>query len=654
MKCVYQENQVNQVNQITPYKLKYISEIDGLRALAVLSVVFFHFFPGWLSGGYLGVDVFFVISGFLITSQLISFESDSIKETLLAFYKRRIARLFPALFLSLSLTYLAVSFFFLPNDIANFENSLVSVYTFWSNIYFWRDGGYFGGNDQLKPLLHIWSLSVEEQFYLFSPLSILLLLKLNARIEKSLVFGVFGIVVVSFILWKYINYIGGQNAAFFLLPTRVWQFGLGALIAVSYDGSANKIEGRNFRQLLLSIFLLLILIGMFSKIGSDIQTILVSVGAVGFINFASNNTSVIAIIFRSKWAVFFGRISYSLYLYHWPIAVGLNYYFIDQIPFIYSLVGVLASVILGWLSYSLIENRFRQSNNFSATLSFLFFCIVVSFVIFFANFKNEKSSLASLIGHASGTNYRCDISSYRLYGSSRACALKSAGVDQNIIVLLGNSHAQMYAPMLKDIDLGNRNILLVPLNGCLPTTSINLSIKCIKMAKNNLSTVLADKNVTSVVISTTWYSKSYVDENGTRVGSDKLYFEILNLLDTIKSSGKQPLLFSPIPIPYRDYASELARSLHFNKLTEQEAINIIKVPRTTFDKQFSKINNDLSKLLGNSYIRIYDEMCDETNCYYGSDTVFYFADGSHLSEYAVVKFYKAKEQLRTAIYANTN
>jgi peptidoglycan/LPS O-acetylase OafA/YrhL len=400
-------NQVNQVNQLKSYKLTYRSEIDGLRALAVLSVVVFHFFPSWLAKGYLGVDVFFVISGFLITRQLISFKKDSTKETLLAFYKRRIARLFPALFLSLSLTYVFVSFFFLPSDISNFENSLVSAYTFWSNIYFWRDGGYFGGNDQLKPLLHIWSLSVEEQFYLFSPLTILLLLKINTRFKRSLLFGVFGIVVLSFLLWVYLNYIGGENPAFFLLPTRVWQFGLGGLIAIGYDESANKIEGKKFRNLLFFVFLLLILIGIFFNFDSKIQTILVSVGAVGFIKFADNNSSILAKFFRAKFAIFFGKISYSLYLYHWPIAVGLTYYFIDGVPLNYSLLGVFASIVLGWLSFSLIENRFRYSRDFSFTLSFLLSCIAISFLLFFVNLKNEKTSLASVIGEASGTKHHC-------------------------------------------------------------------------------------------------------------------------------------------------------------------------------------------------------------------------------------------------------
>jgi peptidoglycan/LPS O-acetylase OafA/YrhL len=636
------------VNQVNYSKLPYRPEIDGLRALAVLSVVVFHFFPNWLNGGYLGVDIFFVISGFLITSQLINFANLSIKEILMSFYKRRIARLFPALFLFLLVTYFFVSFFFVRNDIISFENSLISAYTFWSNIFFWRDGGYFGGNDQLKPLLHIWSLSVEEQFYFFAPLTILLLLKCNKRVKYSVFLGVLGIVVLSFFLWLYMYSIGGQNPAFFLLPTRVWQFGLGALISINYYKPPYKFENTNFTKFLFSLFLALIFIGILSNVGSEIQTILVTVGTVGFIKFAHNNSSLLVKMFRARVALFLGRISYSLYLYHWPIAVGLTYYFIDKVPFFYALLGVFSSVILGWLSYSLIENKFRYSSNFTATLVFLLSCVAISFLLFISNSKNENSSFGNTISRASGTHYRCNISSYRPYGSSRACVVNKSKMAKKTIVLLGNSHAQMYVPLVEDIDLVNSNLLLVPLNGCLPTTSINISTKCMQMASRNLSNVLADKSVTSVLIATTWYSDSYVDINGENVSSDKLHPAMKDLVTKLKTHGKEPILFSPIPIPNKNYASELARLLHFKKISEKEAFDIIKVPRSMFDVQFSQVNDDFNKLLGNSYIRIYDEMCDQTYCYYGRDDVFYFADSNHLSQNAVTKFYKAKKQLRTA------
>jgi len=632
-------------------KPPYRSEIDGLRALAVLSVVVFHFFPSWLGGGYLGVDIFFVISGFLITSQLISFENISIKETLKSFYKRRIVRLFPALFLFLLLTYFCVSFFFISNDISRFEDSLISAYTFWANIYFWRNGGYFGGNDQLKPLLHIWSLSVEEQFYLFSPLTVLLLLKLSTKLKNSVFFGVFSIVVLSFFLWIYMNSIGGQNLAFFLLPTRVWQFGLGALLALTYNRSVYESEQKNRRNMLLSLFLVMILVGIFSNVSSEIKTILVTVGAVGFIKFAHNNSSFVSLFFRTKVALFLGKISYSLYLYHWPIAVGLTYYFIDQVPLFYSLLGVFVSVVLGWLSYSLIENRFRYAASFKATLSFLLFCVAMSGFLLIFNSKNETSSLADTIGQASGTHYRCDVSSYRPYGASRACVLKKAEVSDNTTVIIGNSHAQMYAPLVKNVDLINTNLLLLPLNGCLPTTSINISTECLQMASKNLSSVLADNSVTSVIIGTTWYAKNYIDVNGISVSSHKLHSAMEDLVNEVKNSGKEPILFSPIPIPKKNYASELARMLRFNNISEQEVFDTIKVPRSIFDAEFSEMNDNFIKLMGNSYIRIYDEICDQIYCYYGNDEIFYFADSTHLSQNAVVKFYKARIQLQSALTA---
>ena len=127
------------------YKPAYRGEIDGLRAFAVITVVIFHFFPDLLKSGYLGVDIFFVISGFLITKQLMGFKQKEIKIILATFYKKRIKRLFPALFLFLTLTHLCVSFFFISADSKAFENSLFASYTFWANFFFWRDGGYFGG-----------------------------------------------------------------------------------------------------------------------------------------------------------------------------------------------------------------------------------------------------------------------------------------------------------------------------------------------------------------------------------------------------------------------------------------------------------------------------------------------------------------------------
>ena len=127
------------------------------------------------------------------------------------------------------------------------------------------------------------------------------------------------------------------------------------------------------------------------------------------------------------------------------------------------------------------------------------------------------------------------------------------------------------------------------------------------------------------------------------------FSEVKALINEIKGSGKRPILFSPIPIPSKNYASELARRLYFNKITEKEALDIMRFPRLSFDTRFTQFNNDIGELLGTSYIRIYDELCDQSFCYYGRDDVFYFADSNHLSQNAVVQFYNAKEQLRIAL-----
>jgi len=630
--------------------LLYRTEIDGLRAVAILSVVIFHFFPQLLSNGYLGVDIFFVISGFLISNQLLNDKDPTIRAKLKSFYKRRIKRLFPALFVFLTLTYVFVSLFFLSVDVKSFENSLIASYTFLANFYFWRDGGYFGGNDQLKPLLHIWSLSVEEQFYIFFPLFLLTCISLSRKLKYSVVVIVVLITTLSFILWLHLNYIGGANPAFFLLPARVWQFGLGALLGLISTNYPLWLIPSSASRVFVIISLALIFLGITLRIGAEFQTIMVSIGTVGFIAFSQYQNTELLTVFRSNISVFFGKISYSLYLYHWPIAVALTYYFVDVIiPVYVSLAGIMLSVFLGLVSYKWVENTFRKKLDFKATLVLLAVCLGLSGGVFLTKSNKDTDRLANTFSSASGTNFRCKISSYIPYGSSRACLIEENGSPNKVVAVFGNSHAQMYAPLLSDISQNNFNILLVPLNGCLPTTFINVSQRCLEMAKDNLSVVLSDGNVRVVVVGTTWYSDSYVDSDGNEIDKSKLKDAITILLNDIKKGGKYPVLFSPIPIPNKNYASVLARKLRFGKISEQEVFDIIKIPRSVFDENFSTINSHFEQFLGNSYVKVYDELCDQVNCYYGTKDLFYFADSNHLSQYSFTVFDKTKEQLRSIL-----
>lgn len=637
------------MNQTSPQNSAYRLEIDGLRALAVLCVVVFHFFPSLLEYGYLGVDIFFVISGFLISTHLLGVEGESISAVLKSFYKRRIKRLFPALFFFLALTHIFISKFYLPIDVTKFEDSLLASYTFWANFYFWRDGGYFGGNDQLKPLLHIWSLSVEEQFYLCFPIFLIVSLKLRRSFRLSSEISVLLITFLSFVLWYVSNYIGGANPAFFLLPTRIWQFGIGALLAVFAHRCPCYSVPTRFGKALFSSSIIAIVAAFLLNVGAEVQTLLVTLGAAGFIAFSSLQNSFLLSIFRSGVAVFVGKISYSLYLYHWPVAVALTYYFVDGIPIFFSVIGVVASVLLGYLSFKLVENPFRSLFNFNHTLYFLCSCLLLTAMAHFLAKKEEPKTLANTIAQASGTHFRCDVSSYRPYGSSRACVINKAERANGVVALLGNSHAQMYAPMVSGTVPEKYDLLLVPLNGCLPTTSINISDSCMRMANTNLDMVLSDEQINVVVVATTWYEGSYIESNGNEVDRLTLKDSVGDLVKKIDKSGKLPVLLSPLAIPEKDYASELARKLRFNQLSEQEVLDTIKVSRSKYDNDFKEINAHFKMLMGETYIRVYDDLCDEKNCFFGSEELFYFADGSHLSEDALSSFVKSKAQLLSVL-----
>ena len=306
-------------------------------------------------------------------------------------------------------------------------------------------------------------------------------------------------------------------------------------------------------------------------------------------------------------------------------------------------------MLLAWSSFVWVENAFRYSRDFRQTIVFLIVCVITCCVVFLVVPKNEESSLSNLLSKASGTNFRCDIASYRPYGSSRACVLTNSQSAKETVAIIGNSHAQMYAPLVVQAVPKDVNVLLVPLGGCLPTTSINNSEKCLAMARENLDSVLADDTVQNVVIGMTWYANEYLDKNGNIVSSEMLPQAVERLISEIQKHGKKPILFSPIPIPGKDYASELARLLRFGKIDEEGVYSAMKIPRSIYETQFAYINDILISSMQSSYIEVYKEICDDRFCYFGKDDIFFFADSNHLSEDAVVKFSGSRDKLVLAL-----
>jgi peptidoglycan/LPS O-acetylase OafA/YrhL len=338
--------------------MNYRREIDGLRALAVIPVILFHAGFQTFSGGFSGVDVFFVISGYLITSIILT-EQQAGTFTLLNFYERRARRILPALFVVL-LACLPFAWFGLyRNDLDQFSASLVSVTTFISNFYFWRSSSYFDTASELKPLLHTWSLAVEEQYYLLFPVFLMLVRKAGTRWIVSLLAAV-AISSLCLAQWASSN---TPSLNFYLLPTRFWELLTGGFIAYYFCWRPQAEHGKAVSQFGSALGLALI---VYSMLAFDIRTpfpsfytLAPTLGASLIILFATHET-LVGKVLGSKWAVGMGLVSYSAYLWHHPLFAFVRYENVDEPPhWLMAILSVIA-IALAYFSWKYIETPFRK------------------------------------------------------------------------------------------------------------------------------------------------------------------------------------------------------------------------------------------------------------------------------------------------------
>lgn len=338
---------------------EYRSDIDGLRAIAVLAVVFYHLFPEWVSGGYVGVDVFFVISGFLITG-IIYKSLQQGRFTFKDFYARRIRRIFPALVLVLGFCLWYGWYSLLPEEYVSLNRLIAASGAFIANFVLWEKtvehGGYFNTAAELKPLLHLWSLSIEEQFYLIWPPLCLWLYKSKSSLLKVAL----GIAAVSlglnlFMIEKY------PAATFYLPHTRFWELMLGGVLAVVTLPDLKK-----WREPASVLGLLLLLFGIFSFTSADPfpgwRALLPTVGTFLLIA-AGPQAWVNRRLLSLKTLVFVGLISYPLYLWHWPLFSFSRIENIEPLTLGYRFGLLIASLVLAWGTYQFIEKPIRHAKN---------------------------------------------------------------------------------------------------------------------------------------------------------------------------------------------------------------------------------------------------------------------------------------------------
>lgn len=333
----------------------YRPDIDGLRAVAIVPVVLFHAGLPQAQGGFVGVDVFFVISGFLITS-LLRHEIDAGTFSLARFYERRIRRLFPALFAMLLATTAVAAWLLLPADLAEFGKSVLATSVFASNLLFWQESGYFGRAAVEIPLLHTWSLAVEEQFYILFPL---FLAFVATRGRQRYLVATAAVTVVSFVL-SLVLLDTDPDAAFYLAPSRAWELGLGALLALGALPPSHRRRVRSAAGALGAAAIgWSVLVYSPSTPFPGAAALLPCLGTVAIIWAGSGGHHAVGDALGARPVVQVGLISYSLYLWHWPALSLGRYYANRDLTGFEAATLVALSVVAALASWRYIERPFR-------------------------------------------------------------------------------------------------------------------------------------------------------------------------------------------------------------------------------------------------------------------------------------------------------
>lgn len=356
--------------------MRHRSDIDGLRAVSIIPVLLFHAGIAGFDGGFVGVDVFFVISGFLITA-LIAEEMRQERFSLVRFYERRIRRILPALLVMLLACTVVASALLLPVDFREFSDSLTAAVLSVSNVFFWRQAGYFDEEALMKPLLHTWSLGVEEQFYLAFPLYLMAVLRWG---RGRWVAAVLPVALLSLALSVY-GLAHKPDVAFYLLPTRAWELLVGSLLAL---GAVPGLRGRLANELggLLGLGLIGWSVVTFTEHTPfpGLNALYPCLGAALVIHTGAAGT-LVARLLSVRTLVFTGMISYSLYLWHWPVLVFAYYYTMAPLGAVETAAALAASVALAVLSWRYVETPLRRGGSpiagrrafgFAATATMLF------------------------------------------------------------------------------------------------------------------------------------------------------------------------------------------------------------------------------------------------------------------------------------------
>lgn len=615
-----------------PSPVRYREDINGLRGYAIIAVMLFHFTLIGLPGGFAGVDVFFVISGYLMTSIVVSgYEGNNF--SLIRFYMARARRILPALMVLVAVLFI-LGWFLLPTvyyqDLAHegFYGLLFS-----SNIYYWREIGYFNPAAHEKWLLHTWSLAVEAQFYVLYPLFVALVWRWFWKSSRALFIGLFFIFIISFLINLMLSY-KLPTAAFYLFPARSWELAAGGLV---FFLARQVVLSEVFKSMAYWLGWALILTSFVilnEKLIWPGYLAMLPVSGTALIILANRPSCKLTNNSTAQWL---GNISFSLYLWHWPMVVAL--YFLDmQTAWVWVASAFVLSVLIAQFSYSYVEVPTRRlmaaatlKLEFAMIGGFVILLILVSLILFKVNFSSRFDVTAD-IAAAEKNNWNKDVYAcrFRFYSESHAgCVFKGDKFTTDFqikpdVILIGDSHAQMIASALSHVaEKYDKNILTLTANGC--SFQFNdLDQQKLCQPVNVLSKkIVEDYPKAQVVLNSAYYSdlfSSYDD------------FE-RSYVDTVCSyaANRDVYLIQPLPPMTVNVPKEVTRRILLGELFDD-----VKVAKDYYYEKADwifKAQDKAGNTCGAKLLKVEPYLCDGYYCYGSRDNRPLYVDASHLSEF---------------------
>jgi len=634
--------------------LAYRPDIDGLRAVAVLSVVLFHAKLPFVTGGFTGVDIFFVISGFLIASIIVK-EHARGEFSIARFYERRIRRIFPALF-TVILASAAIGWFVLaPGDYMTFARSAMAAMAFYSNFFFNQQAGYFAPAAETQPLLHTWSLGVEEQFYLIAPFALITLLGPLFRF-RALIFWALFAASVGVSIYGVSREAGW---AFYLPHSRAFELMAGVALAL---GLVSAVKNRAQAEAAAWLGIALIAVAVFGFSQSTpfpgVAALAPVLGAALIIHAGAAHTTTIARALSTLPAVFTGKISYSLYLWHWPLLAFAEYEFGAQVGWTHRVALIVIAFALSVASYYWIEQPARRAQPRQARAMVfasgaLVMIIALAMTQAILRTRGAPVRLAPDVAEFArttpvrlDTGGLCGFDSGRKSETVRDCPIGNRKAAKASFVLWGDSHA---AAISVDVARAAQELEIKGYNygrgGCMPLFGLEQHgrafRRCLAVPRR-MDELLKDADIREVVIHARWglYAEGERSEGEPNTqprildprGKDEnraAFAKLLNgTVERIRAAGKRVTLIGPVP----ELEVNLPAVMIKVKMRNRDAD--FPLARAKFDQRqiaVMPVLAELSKMDGGRVIYPHEILCDSQKCRTQADGKALYFDDDHLS-----------------------